>query len=685
VSRQQHRDDRGRGGAVPQRRLPVGAEPVPGGGVHFRVWAPLRTRVDVVLEGEAGGGATGATGRGGAGGATGHGGATAAVTGRNRAVPLRAEGDGWFSAVVDDAGTGWLYRFLLDGDGPYPDPASRFQPDGPHGPSQVVDPGAFTWSDSGWQGVAPVDRVIYELHIGTFTAEGTWAAATRELPELAALGVTVLEVMPVADFPGRFGWGYDGVNLFATTRLYGAPDDFRHFVDAAHAAGLAVILDVVYNHLGPDGNFLGAFSHSYFTERYETDWGLPFNVDGPDSGPVREYILGNVEMWIREYHLDGLRLDATQAIFDAAEQGPHIIAEIARTARQAAGGRAIFLLGENEPQQSVHLLPGEQGGYGLDALWNDDWHHSAIVALTGRNEAYYSDYLGVPQEFVSLTKHGFLYQGQNYQWQKQRRGTPVWGLPADSFVNFLQNHDQVANSARGDRIHRLTSPGQLRAVTALLLLGPGTPMLFQGQEFAASAPFLYFADHQDDLAEAVYRGRRKFLEQFPSLALPRVQEEIDDPADPATFLRCKLDLSQRAEHGQLYAMHRDLLHLRREEQPERAARAGIDGAVLGGEALVLRFFGGSAEGGDDRLLLVNLGRELRFSPAPQPLLAPPTGHHWRARWSSEDVKYGGLGHPDPEDADGRWSVPGQATVLLVPQRVGRGSTTVGIEEPGTAT
>jgi maltooligosyltrehalose trehalohydrolase len=640
----------GRGGAAPRRRLPVGAEPMPGGGVHFRVWAPLRRSVAAVLEGETAGTASAAAAAG-------------------RTVPLEAEGDGWFSAFAGDAGTGSLYRFLLDGEGPYPDPASRYQPEGPHGPSQVVDPGAFSWSDAGWRGVKPVDRVLYELHVGTFTPEGTWAAATRELPELAALGVTVLEVMPVADFPGRFGWGYDGVNLFATSRLYGTPDDFRRFVDGAHAVGLAVILDVVYNHLGPDGNFLGAFSDSYFTDRYETEWGLPFNVDGPGSGPVREFILSNVELWIREYHLDGLRLDATQAIFDAAEAGPHIIADIGRTARQAAGGRSIYLLGENEPQHSVHVLPEEQGGYGLDALWNDDWHHSAVVALTGRNEAYYSDYLGVPQEFVSLTKHGFLYQGQNYQWQKQRRGTPVRGLPAETFVNFLQNHDQVANSARGDRIHRLTSPGQLRAVTALLLLGPGTPMLFQGQEFAASAPFLYFADHEDELAEAVYRGRRKFLEQFPSLALPQVQEEIDDPADLDTFLRCKLDLSQRDEHRQLYTMHRDLLHLRRQESPIRAAAAGVDGAILGGEAFVMRFFGGAADGQDDRLLLVNLGRELRFVPAPQPLLAPPAGHHWQLRWSSEDVRYGGLGHPDPEDEAGRWSVPGQAAVLLLPQPV----------------
>jgi maltooligosyltrehalose trehalohydrolase len=633
--------------ARPVRRMPIGAEPVPGGGVHFRVWAPRPKRVAVVIEERA-----------------------LQPRRRPRIVALEPEGDDYFSATIPHAAAGSRYRFLLDDEGPFPDPASRFQPDGPHGASQVIDPAAFAWTDGEWQGVPPDSRVLYEMHIGTFTAAGTWAAAARRLPALATLGVTVLEIMPVADFPGHFGWGYDGVNLFAPTRLYGEPDDFRGFVDQAHALGLGVILDVVYNHLGPDGNYLDAFSDHYFTQRHQTEWGRPFDFDGPGSRPVREYILANTAYWIREYHLDGFRLDATQAIFDAADGEAHIVAQIARTARRAAGDRLVYVTGENEPQSTVHVRAVEHGGHALDALYSDDWHHSAVVALTGRKEAYYSDYLGAPQEFISAAKYGFLYQGQFYEWQQQRRGTPALDLPPASFVFFLQNHDQIANSARGDRIHRLTSPGQLRALTALLLLGPATPMLFQGQEFAASAPFLYFADHEPPLAYAVQRGRRKFLEQFPSLATPELQEAIDDAADPATFERCKLNHAERRQFAETFALHRDLLELRHEDATFRGrGPGGIDGAVLGSNGFALRFFGETARRGssDDRLLLVNLGRALRFSPAPEPLLAAPRDRRWSVRWSSEDVRYGGSGYAAPETADGRWQIAGQCAIVLAPE------------------
>ena len=296
------------------------------------------------------------------------------------------------------------------------------------------------------------------MHIGTFTQEGTWAAASA-VARVAAAGITLLEIMPVADFPGRFGWGYDGVNLFAPTRLYGQPDDLRRFVDAAHAVQLGVILDVVYNHLGPDGNYLGSFSDLYFSDRYENEWGEAINFDGPGAGPVREFFLANAGYWIDEFHLDGLRLDATQQIFDASS--PHILAEIGQRARSAAGKRQVFLVSENEPQETRLVRPLEDGGYGLDALWNDDFHHSAIVALTGRNEAYYSDHLGKPQEFVSAVKWGFLFQGQRYAWQK-RRGHPALDLAGSNFVNFLENHDQVANSCDGKRVRFQTSPGRWR-------------------------------------------------------------------------------------------------------------------------------------------------------------------------------------------------------------------------------
>jgi maltooligosyltrehalose trehalohydrolase len=499
------------------------------------------------------------------------------------------------------------------------------------------------------------------MHVGTFTGEGTWQAAAEELPEIASAGMTAIEVMPIAEFAGRFGWGYDGVDLFAPTRLYGSPDDFRRFVDRAHAAGLAVILDVVYNHLGPSGNYLGEFSSRYFTDRYENDWGAAINFDGPGSGPVREFFIGNAGYWVDEFHVDGLRLDATSEIFDRS--GSHVLAEISRQVRRAAGERNVILIAENEPQDVRIVTPVAEGGYGMDGVWNDDFHHSARVAATGRNEAYYSDYLGSAQELVSAVKWGYLYQGQHYSWQRQRRGTPAFGLRPATFVNYLQNHDQVANSGAGLRLHQLTSPGRHRALTALLLLAPSTPMLFQGQEFSASAPFLYFADHEPELAQSVREGREEFLTQFRSLATPEAQAALADPSDPATFQRSRLDLSERERHAEAYSLHRDLLRLRKEDPAFSAQRTGgVEGAVLAPEAFVLRFF---ESNGEDRLLVVNLGRELHLEPAPEPLLAPVRRSGWRVLWSSEDTRYGGAGTP-PVETDEGWRIPAHSAVVLEP-------------------
>jgi maltooligosyltrehalose trehalohydrolase len=630
----------------PWRRLPVGAEPAPEGGVHVRVWAPARRRVRVLLEGDEDGRARVTDGRTGL-----------------RTVELAPSPDGFHAGLVAEAGAGTRYRFLLDDDErPYPDPASRWQPEGPHGPSCVVDPSAFRWTDDGWPGVGRHGQVIYELHVGTFTRQGTWAAAARQLDALADVGITTLELLPVAEFPGRFGWGYDGVDLFAPTRLYGTPDDFRAFVDRAHRTGLGVILDVVYNHLGPSGNYLSQFSPHYFTTAHETDWGAAINFDGEQSGPVRDFFVANAGYWIAEFHLDGLRLDATQNIYD--DSRPHILTEIGERVRRAAGRRATIVVNENEPQHADLVRPVEEGGFGLDMMWNDDWHHSAMIALTGRSEAYYSPHRGTAQEFVSAAKYGYLYQGQVYFWQRGRRGTPAWGLTPAQFVNFVQNHDQVANSAFGRRAHQLTSPPRWRALTALLLLGPQTPMLFQGQEFAASAPFLYFADHEPELAELVARGRREFLTQFPSIAMPEIQALLAPPHDPATFERCKLDHGERERHHEVVALHRDLLRLRREDPCFAAQRTGgVDGAVLGEGAFVLRFFG---EEGDDRLLVVNLGRQLHLPSAPEPLLAPPEARHWAMRWSSEDPRYGGQGTPPIDTNEAGWQLPAETTVALAP-------------------
>jgi maltooligosyltrehalose trehalohydrolase len=618
-----------------QRRLPVGAEPTTYGTTHFRVWAPRRRRVELALENVAG-----------------------EVMDLR---PLEPEGDGYFSGDAH-VGPGGLYRFRLDGSEQlYPDPASRFQPDGPLGPSQVVDPSRFAWSDRSWAG-PEVAGVVYELHIGTFTASGTWVSAIEQLPPLAEVGVTVLEVMPVADFPGQFGWGYDGVNLFAPTRLYGRPDDFRRFVDRAHQLGIGVILDVVYNHLGPAGNFLYEFSEHYVSRRYTTEWGDALNFDGPCSGPVREFFVANAGYWIEEFHLDGLRLDATQQIFDASAR--HLVADVVERVRAAARGRRTFVVAENEPQESWLLRRSPRAGPGLDAMWNDDFHHSAMVALTGRDEAYYSDYLGSPQEFVSAAKYGFLYQGQHYIWQGKRRGEPTRGIAPSCFVAFLENHDQVANSARGERVHRLTSPARWRAMTALLLLQPATPMLFQGQEFASSRPFHYFADHEPALAEAVRKGRSEFLGQFPSLDYPGVAQLVANPGDKKAFERCRLDHGEREAHRDVWLLHRDLLRLRRED-PVIAARGahGLDGAVLGPDAFLLRWI---SPDDADRLLLVNLGRALRLDRAPEPLLAPPLGCRWRTAWSSEDPRYGGSGIPPVESPERNWWLPGNSAVLLLP-------------------
>jgi maltooligosyltrehalose trehalohydrolase len=616
------------------RRFPAGAE-VCANGVHFQVWAPKHKLVSLELSSN-----------------------LEFSANRRKIIKLDRQDQGYFSALVAETEPGTFYRIKLP-DGSFPDPASRFQPSGPHGPSQIVDPSQFRWTDGGWRGVSRRGRVIYELHIGTFTREGTWKAAQEQLPELARLGVTLIEIMPVAEFAGQFGWGYDGVDLFAPTHLYGTPDEFRTFVDRAHDAGLGVILDVVYNHLGPDGNYLKQFSDDYFTDRYQCEWGEAINFDGENSGPVRDFFTSNAEYWIEEYHLDGLRLDATQQIFDASPN--HILAVLSRQLHESARGRNVFLVAENETQRAILAKPIEQGGYGLDALWNDDFHHSARVATTGRNEAYYSGYRGTPQELLSAVKHGFLYQGQWYGWQKQRRGTPAFGLEPEQFISFIQNHDQVANSLRGLRLGSLTSPGRLRAITALLLLGPNTPMLFQGQEFGATAPFHYFADHFPDLASKVAKGRGDLLSQFDSVASPAAQNCLNEPHSKATFLACKLDLAEREKHATIYHLHGDLLKLRREDPVfSNHGPRSMDGAVLGPEALVLRFFG---KRGQERLLLVNLGLDLEIGSIPEPLLAPPEYCNWALMWSSEDPCYGGCGTPQLRN-DGPWRMPGHAALVL---------------------
>jgi maltooligosyltrehalose trehalohydrolase len=621
-----------------RRRYPIGAELISENETHLRVWAPKARQLDLVVE--------------------------ETPNSKRTFHPLTVEPSGYFSGAIN-AGAGTRYWFRVNGEQDfYPDPASRFQPDGPHGPSCIVDPKQFRWSDSQWPGPAVAGlkgQIIYEMHIGTFTKEGTWRAAAEQLPELARIGITVVEMMPVADFPGKFGWGYDGVNLFAPPHLYGTPDDLRAFIDHAHSLGLAVILDVVYNHFGPDGNYLGIFSDDYLIRDKENEWGNAINFDGANSGSVREFFITNGRYWIEEFHFDGFRFDATHAIRDQSSE--YIIGAVGRAAREAGGSRSIILIAENDLQEAKMVRSRRESGDDLDGMWNDDFHHSAVIALTGRNEAYYADYLGAPQEFISAAKYGFLYQSQARSWRKALRGTSTLGIAPEVFVCFLENHDQIANTGPGERLRLQTSPGRYRAMTALLLLGPWTPLLFQGQEFGASSPFLFFADIGDaSVRDAIRRGRAEWLAPFLSVTEEEALRTLPAPDDPRVFGRCKLDFSEREKNRELYDLHIDLLKLRREDSRFQQRSGGIDGAVLGPISFALRYF---SSGRDDRLLLVNLGKSQVLNPAPEPLLAPPLGCKWETLWTSDSPRYSGAGSPAIASEE-EWFLPAESAVALRP-------------------
>src|SRR6266480_3278453 len=630
-----------------KRRYPIGAEVIDGNQTDFRVWAPKARELDVVVEDGA--------------------------NSKTRFHTLTTEADGYFSGTIH-IGVGTRYRLRVDADeNCYPDPASRFQPDGPHGASCIVDPTKFRWNDADWPGLMLKGQIIYEMHIGTFTQEGTWRAAGEQLTELARVGITVIEMMPVAEFPGRFGWGYDGVDLFAPSHLYGTPDDLRAFVDGAHSLGLGVILDVVYNHFGPDGNYLGVFSVDYLVRGKEHDGVEMVNFDGSNSEPVREFFITNGRYWIDEFHFDGFRFDALHAIRDQSSE--YVIGAVGRAARKAAGARSIILIAENDRQEAKMVRPGSEGGDDLDGMWNDDFQHSAVVALTGRKEAYFGDYRGAPQEFISAAKHGFLYQGQALSWQKVLRGSPTFRIAPEAFVCFIENHDQIANTGPGERLRFQTCPqcysvagvassARYRAMTALLLLGPWTPLLFQGEEFGASSPFMFFADIGDaSVRDAIRKGRAEWLAPFLSLAEQEALTTLPAPDDPEVFARCKLDFSEREENRELYDLHIDLMKLRREDSRFRQQVLGaIDGAVLGPGSFVLRYF---SKDDDDRLLLVNFGERQVLEPASEPLLAPPLGCTWETLWTSESSRYGGAGSPITASPE-QWMLPGEATVALRP-------------------
>ena len=612
------------------RRLPIGTEVASAEhGVHVRVWAPDHAKVALVIEAP-----------------------------EAREVVLGREPDGHHSGFVPGLGAGGRYRFRLGSDDDLlPDPASRYQPEGPMGPSEVVDPAAFAWTDAGWTGIEPERHVLYELHIGTFTPEGTWTAAVPWLRYLADVGITTLEIMPVAEFAGRHNWGYDGVNLFAPFHGYGSPDEFRRFVDHAHAAGLAVILDVVYNHMGPSGNTLYRWTPAYKASE-RSEWGDGLNFDGERNLGARQLVIANAGYWIDEFHLDGLRLDATSAIVDRSPE--HVLTALTRRAREAGRGRHIFVVGENEPQDASLL----RAPVGLDALWNDDFHHCTRIVATGVIEGYLHDYRGTPQELISAVKRGFLYQGQLYPWQRNPRGSSTRGLAGHRFVQFLENHDQVANAGFGERLTMLSDPATLRALTALLLLSPPLPLLFQGQECGATQRWMFFVDHSEALHQPIRDGRARFMGQFARLATPEPQAALADPCREATYRACALDPRDRRLDHPRVALHRDLLRLRRDDPAFTDPRPGaLDGAVLSEQAFVLRFL--QDDPLRDRLVLVNLGPTYARPVHPEPLLAAPEGTAWQVLWSSEDPRYGGHGTPTPFDRV-RLAIPARSAVVLAP-------------------
>ena len=617
-----------------------GAAVLPDGGVRFSVWAPAQRRLAVRVHDEAGA----------------------------RDIPMERDAFGTFEVVVPDAGAGLLYEYVTELGAARPDPASRSQPRGVHGPSCVVDPRAFRWTDGGWRGLEMADLAIYELHVGTFSAEGTFDAVILALAGLRDLGITAIEVMPVAEFPGTRNWGYDGVHPYAPQSSYGGAEGLRRLVDAAHREGLAVLLDVVYNHVGPEGNYLGEYG-PYFTDRYRTPWGRALNFDDAGSDEVRRWAVENATHWIEEHHMDGLRLDAVHAIYDASPV--HILREIAESvhAAGARSGRRTLAIAESDLNDARLVRPPDVGGYGLDGQWSDDYHHAVHVALTGERSGYYADYSGAREVGKALADR-FVYDGRYSPHRGRRHGAPCRDVPADRFVVCLQNHDQVGNRATGDRLTALVAPAQARLAAALLLLSPYVPLLFMGQEYGEPNPFQYFVSHGDEsLAEAVREGRRR---EFASFAW---EGEVPDPTAEDTFHRSRIEHARAASspHRELRALHRDLLWMRRREPALRPGCAEV--AVHGGDeegwiVMELRPVGaGAPPRGHDatgRASMSHLDDASRreatrgepralaaiFNLCGEHRLVPLPPGSWRHEWSSEHPAYGGGARADETDARG---------------------------------
>ncbi|WP_425147044.1 malto-oligosyltrehalose trehalohydrolase [Deinococcus sp.] len=558
----------------------LGAIPVQDGTL-FRAWSTVARRIEVCVDGQT--------------------------------TPMQALPNGIFEVTLPVA-AGARYHFVLDGT-PTPDPYARFLPDGLHGDAEVIDPSRFEWQHAGWHGVQLHDCLFYELHIGTFTAGGTYRSALERLPYLRELGVTAVELMPIAAFPGVQGWGYDGAALFAPHAPYGRPEDLQAFVDAAHGLGLTVFLDVVYNHFGPDGNYLTAYSPSYFTGRFQSPWG-----DGLDyhEAHMRRYITDNAAMWLSEYRLDGLRLDATQAIQD--DSGKHILQELAEEVHRL-GGHHLLLA------EDYRNLPELVTDYHLDGIWVDDFHHEVRVTLTAEQDGYYGPYQGGAAALAHILERGWVFEGQTWPLEDRPRGKPADTLDAPRFVYFIQNHDQIGNRAAGDRLHHhsAVSPRAFRAASLLLLSLPMTPLLFQGQEWAASTPFLFFTDHHGELGKAVSEGRKQEFGHFEGFS-----GEVPDPQDGATFEASRLNWDEQTagEHAQTLALYKEAIALRKSDAVLKDSRRDTLEAGHLGDLLWVR----RSDRHGERLLLWNLGATLHLSdldlphPLPPRLLLHSEGH-----------------------------------------------------------
>jgi len=518
---------------VPTQPLTLGAIVLAPERVQFTVWAPNADDVALHL-----------------------------LSPQERLIPMQQERDGYWDIVVDNVPAGSRYWYRLDRERDLPDPASRWQPDGVHGPSAVTDPTRFAWHNNHWQGIRLSELVCYELHVGTFTPEGTFTAIIPHLPALVDLGITAIELMPVAEFPGERNWGYDGVLPFAVHHAYGGPEGLRYFVDACHQHGLGVILDIVYNHVGPEGNVLNQYG-PYFTERYRTPWGPALNTDGPDSEPVRRFLIENALHWVREYHIDGFRLDAVHAIVD--QLPTHILEELAQTlhAEGLRLSRHILVIAESDANDPRIITPRPLGGYGLDAVWSDDFHHALHTLITGEQHGYYVDY-GSLEHLARVFRHGFCYTGQRSTFRRRRHGRAAPAAHPEQFVVCIQNHDQVGNRARGDRLSTLVDFERLKLAAATVLLSPFTPLLFMGEEYAETAPFPYFISHTDpELITAVREGRKREFVAF------HAEQESPDPQAVETFLQAKLhhQLREEGEHHTLWRFYQHLLTIRRQAAP----------------------------------------------------------------------------------------------------------------------